>query len=127
MGNMQSVDDDRTSEVVALSLDEVRGQSFGAVAVEEGESRGVCRNGDTPQTEAGINQQKVMEQLDSRGLGNDSPPSGLSARDSLQEEWAGEEILELGVLAVGGGDVGKEDTLRGVSVAFVRRDLVYSP
>jgi hypothetical protein len=66
----------------------------------EAYSGGVGRDGDTPEG----------------GLGNDAPPSGLSLGNSLQEEGAGEQVLELRVLAVGRGDVGKEDRLNVLAV-----------
>ena len=48
---------------------------------------------------------------DSRGLSNDTPPSGLRLGNGLEEEWAGEEILEVGLLSIRRGDVGQEDAL----------------
>jgi hypothetical protein len=51
-----------------------------------------------------------------RGLGNNSPPTGLSLGNGLQEEGRNEQVLQLGVLSVGSSDVGQEDGL-GISTA----------
>ena len=90
-----------TTEKVSLSLDEVGGESLGTVTVVEGESGGEGRDGDTPEG----------------GLGNDSPPSWLSLGDGLEEEGGNEQVLELLVLSVGGGNVGKEDRLDDTSTS----------
>ena len=90
-----------TTEEVSLSLDEVGGEGLGSVTVEEGEGGGEGRDGDTPEG----------------GLSNDSSPSWLGTSNSLGEEGAGEQVLELGVLSVGGGDVGKEDRLDDASTS----------
>lgn len=89
------------TEVVTLGLDEVGGEGVGAVAVEEREGGGERRDGDTPEGR----------------LGDDAAPSGLGLGNSLEEEGSDEEVLEIGVLAVGGGDVRKEDGL-GISARF---------
>ena len=90
------------TKVVTLSLDKVGGQGLGPVAVKERQGGGVGRNGDTPED----------------GLGDDSPPSGLSLSERLEEEGAGQQVLKLRVLAVGGSDVGQEDRLFGRSAFF---------
>jgi len=89
------------TEEVSLSLDEVGGEGLGTVAIEEGERGGVRRDGDT---------------LEGR-LSNDTPPSWLSLGNGLQEEGADEQVLELWVLTVRGGDVGQEDTLDDASTS----------
>ena len=89
------------TKVVALGLDEVGGQSLGAVAVEERQGGGVGRDGDTPED----------------GLSNDAPPAGLGVGNGLQEEGRGQEVLELGVLAVSGGNVAQKDRLDDAATA----------
>ena len=83
------------AKVITLSLDEVGGQSLGPVAVKERQGGGVGRDGDTPQDR----------------LGNDAPPSGLSLGNGLQEEGRGEQVFELGVFTVRGGNVAQKDRL----------------
>jgi hypothetical protein len=51
-----------------------------------------------------------------RRLSNNTSPSWLSVLDSLQEEGAGQQVLELGVFTVSSGDVGKEDRLFWLAV-----------
>lgn len=89
------------AEEVTLSLDEVGGNNSGAVAVEEGESSAMGRDGDTPESR----------------LGSDTTPSGLSLLNSVLEEGSKEERLEVWLVAVGIGDVGKEDRLDDASTA----------
>jgi len=81
------------SEEVTLSLQEVRWQGLGPVAVEEGQRsrEGRCRN--TPEG----------------GLGDDASPAWLSLVDGLVEEVIEEQRLELGLAAEGRGDVTEED------------------
>ena len=81
------------TEVVSLGLDQRSGQLLGSVTVEEGQCGGEGRNGNTPQS----------------GLGDDSPPSGLSLLDGVLEEVIEQERLELRVLLECLGDVGQED------------------
>jgi hypothetical protein len=90
-----------TTEEVSLSLDKVGGEGLGSVTVEEGEGGGEGRDGDTPES----------------GLGNDSPPSWLSLGNSLKEEGGNEQVLELVVLSVGGGNVRQEDRLDDTSTS----------
>jgi hypothetical protein len=109
-----------SAEEVTLGLDEIGRESLGAVAVEERKlyanqhecvvmkdegthGSGECRDGDTPEG----------------GLSNDAPPSGLGFGDGLEEEGAGEEVLEAGVLTVGRSDVRKEDGLLGLVINFM--------
>lgn len=81
------------TEVVTLSLEQVRRQVLGAVAVEEAERSAEGRSGDTPEST----------------LADDVPPAGLGLGDGLLEEVVEEQVLEVGVRAVGLGDVLKED------------------
>ena len=90
-----------STEVVTLGLDKVGGEGLGAVAVEEGESGTEGRDGDTPE----------------RSLGVDATPSGLGVGDGLGEEGAQEQVLQVGLLTVGRGDVGKEDRLDDAATA----------
>lgn len=81
------------TEVVTLSLQQVGGQVLGAVAVveAEGSSEGGQRN--TPQSR----------------LADDVTPARLGLVNSVGEELVEEQVLELGVVAVGVGDVLQED------------------
>ena len=81
------------TEVITLSLEQVGGKVLGAVSVEPRKSSGESGCGNT--------------ELDS--LGNNVPPSGLSGVDSLVEEVVEEQVLKIGVLAVGVGDVLEEN------------------
>lgn len=76
-----------------MSLDKVGGEGLGTVTVKEGEGGSERRDGDTPEGR----------------LGNDSPPAWLSGGNGLEEEGGDEQVLELRVLSVGGGNVRKED------------------
>lgn len=73
-------------------------------------SSGVGRDGDTPESR----------------LSDNSPPSSLSVGKSLQEERAGKQVLELGVLSVSGGDVGQEDGLSLLAFDFSPSRGLYS-
>jgi len=81
------------AEVVSLGLEQVGGQVLGAVAVEPGQGGGEGWGGDAEEG----------------GLGDDVSPAGLGLVDGLVEEVAEEEVLQVVVLAVGGGDVLEED------------------
>ena len=82
-----------STEVISLGLDQRSGQLLASVTVEERQGGGVGRDGDTPQG----------------GLGDDSPPSGLSLLDGALEEVVEQQRFELGVLLECLGDVGQED------------------
>jgi hypothetical protein len=81
------------TEVVTLGLQQIGGQVLGAVAVVEAESSGEGRQRNTP---------------DSR-LGDNVSPARLSGGDGLGEELIEEQVLKVGVVAVGVGDVLQED------------------
>lgn len=81
------------AEVVTLGLEEVGREVLGAVAVEEGQSGAEGGGGDTPEST----------------LGNNVSPAGLGVVDGLGEEVVEEQVLEVGVGAVGVGDVLQED------------------
>ena len=81
------------TEIVALGLQQVGGKIGGAVTVEEAEGSREGRQRDSPKS----------------GLGHDISPAGLGLVDGLVEEVAEEEVLQVVVLAVGGGDVLEED------------------
>jgi len=81
------------TEVITLSLQQVGGQVLGAVAVVEAEGSGEGRQRDTP---------------DSR-LADNVAPAALGGVDGLGEELIEQQVLEVGVVAVGVGDVLKED------------------
>lgn len=81
------------TEVVALSLEEVRGEVLGAVTIEPRESSGESGSGNTKES----------------GLGDNITPAGLSLVDGLVEEVVEQEVLEVGVVAVSSGDVLQED------------------
>lgn len=84
-----------------MSLDEVGWESLGSVTVKEGQGGGEGRDGDTPEGR----------------LSNDSSPSSLGTGNGLEEEGADEQVLEFGVLSVGGGNVGQEDRLDDTSTS----------
>lgn len=81
------------AKVISLRLQQVGGQVLGAVAVEPGERGGEGRGGDAEEG----------------GLGDDVAPAGLRFVDGFVEEVVEEEVLEVVVGAVGGGDVLEED------------------
>lgn len=81
------------TKVVTLGLEKVGRQVLGAVTVEEGQRSAECRHGDT--------------RLNSKS--NNVSPARLSSVNSLVEEIVEEQVLEIGVLAVGRGDVLQED------------------
>jgi hypothetical protein len=81
------------AKVISLRLQQVGGQILGAVAVEPGERGGEGRGGDAEEG----------------GLGDDVAPAGLRFVDGFVEEVVEEEVLEVVVGAVGGGDVLEED------------------
>lgn len=64
-------------------------------------------------------QDQARQEEDLRSLGNNSPPTGLSTGNGLQEEGRNEQVLQLGVLSVSRGDVGQEDGLI-VSLALMK-------
>ena len=82
-----------STEVITLSLEEVGGKVLAAVAVIETQGGAESRSGNTPLST----------------LGHDVSPSGLSLVDGILEEVAEQEVLEIGVLAVGLRDVLEED------------------
>jgi hypothetical protein len=81
------------TEVVTLGLEHVGGQVLGAVSVVEGQGGAEGRGGDTPDGT----------------LGDGVAPSVLGGVDGVVEEVVEEQVLEVGVAAVGVGDVLKED------------------
>lgn len=81
------------TEVVTLGLEQVGGQVLGAVTVVEAESSGEGRSGDTPQS----------------GLADHVTPASLGGVNGLVEEVVEEKVLKVGVVAVGVGDILKED------------------
>jgi hypothetical protein len=81
------------TEVISLGLQKVGWQILGAVTVEPRQSGGEGWGWDTEES----------------GLGDDVSPAGLGLVDSLVEEVAKEEVLEVVVLTVGGCDVLEED------------------
>ena len=82
-----------STEVIALGLEEVGWKVLAAVAVIETQSSAEGRGGDTPLST----------------LGHDVSPSGLGLVDGVLEEITEQEILEIGVLAVGVRDVLEEN------------------
>ena len=91
------------AEVVALRLEQVRGQDLAAVAVEERERGAEGRGGDAPE----------------HGLRDDAPPAGLRLLDRVVEELVEEEGLEVTLLDEGRRDVAEEDGLGGTSAAVL--------
>ena len=81
------------TEVVTLGLEHVGGEVLGAVTVVEGQSGAEGGSGDTPEGT----------------LGDNVAPAVLGGVDSVVEEVVEEEVLEVGVAAVGLGDVLEED------------------
>ena len=84
------------TEVVALRLEQVRGQDLAAVPVEERERGAERGSGDTPE----------------HGLRDDAPPAGLRLLDRVVEELVEEEGLEVTLLDEGLRDVAEEDGLQ---------------
>ena len=62
-----------------------------------------------------VSDDQAEDKNDIRSLGNDSPPTGLSIGNGLQEEGRNKQVLQLGVLSVGSGDVGQENGLDDTS------------
>lgn len=81
------------TEVVTLGLEQVGGQVLGAVTVVEGERSGEGRSGDTPQS----------------GLADHVTPASLGVVNGLVEEVVEQQVLEVGVAAVGLGNILEED------------------
>ena len=81
------------TEVVTLGLEHVGGEVLGAVTVVEGQSGAEGGSGDTPEGT----------------LGDNVAPAVLGGVDSVVEEVVEEKVLEVGVAAVGLGDVLEED------------------
>ena len=81
------------TEVVSLGLEQVGGQVLGAVSVEPRQRGREGRGRDTQESR----------------LGDDVTPAGLGLVDGLVEEVVEEQVLQVGVLAVGSGDVLEED------------------
>ena len=81
------------TEVVTLRLQQVGGEVLGAVSVVEAQSGAESRGGDTPEGT----------------LGDNVAPAVLGGVDGVVEEVVEEKVLEVGVAAVGLGDVLKED------------------
>ena len=81
------------AKVVALGLEEVGGQVLAPVAVVEAQCGAEGWRGNSPE----------------RTLGHNVSPPGLGAVDGLGEEIVEEEVLKIGVVAVGVGNVLEED------------------
>lgn len=81
------------TEVVTLSLEEVRGEVLGAVAVEPRQSSGEGGSRDTKEG----------------SLGDNVSPAGLSLVNGLVEEVIEQKVLEVRLVTVGRGDVLEED------------------
>jgi len=81
------------TKVITLRLEQVGGQVLGAVPVEPRESGGECRG----------------RYAEESSLGDDVAPAWLRLVDGLVEEVVEEEVLKVGVGAVGGRDVLEED------------------
>jgi hypothetical protein len=101
------------TEEVSLGLDKVGGQGLGSVTVEEGQSGGERWDRDTPEaTQAGsVGFLSDVRNSYSRGLSDNSSPSWLSGGNGLKEEGRDEQVLEVWLVSVGGGDVRQEDGL----------------
>jgi len=82
-----------SAEVITLSLEEVGREILGAVSVKPGQSGGESWG-------------RYPEEC---GLGDDVSPAGLRLVDSLVEEVVEEEVFQVIVGAVCGGDVLEED------------------
>jgi len=82
-----------STEVVTLGLQQVGGQVLGAVAVVEAQSSGEGGQRNTPQSR----------------LADNVSPAALGGVDGLLEEVIEQQILKVGVVAVGVGDVLQED------------------
>ena len=78
-----------------LCLNEIGGNNFAAVSVEERESGAERGERDTPDD----------------ALSNDTPPAGLCFVNGLIEEVVEQERFKILVLLVRGGDVTEEDGL----------------
>lgn len=95
------------TEVVTLGLEHVGGEVLGAVAVVEGQSGAEGRGGDTPEGT----------------LGDNVAPAVLGGVDGVVEEVVEEKVLEVGVAAVGLGDVLEEDRADDAATAPHEGDL----
>lgn len=95
------------TEVVTLGLEEVGGEVLGTVTVVEGQSGAEAGGGDTPEG----------------ALGDDVSPALLCVVDGLVEEIVEEEVLEVGVVAVGSGNVLEEDGADDAATAPHEGDL----
>ena len=82
-----------STEVVTLGLEQVGGEVLGAVSVVEAEGSAEGGRRNTPQS----------------GVADDVSPTVLGVVDSLVEEIVEQKVLEVGVSAVGLGDVLEED------------------
>lgn len=87
--DMESV----STKVITLSLQQVGGQVLGAVTVEPRQGSG---EGGSRDTKLG-------------GLGDNLSPAGLGLVDGLVEEVVEQQVGQVGLLAVGRGDVLEED------------------
>lgn len=81
------------TEVVTLGLEKVGREILRAVSVEPRQGSGESRGRDSEQG----------------SLGNHVSPAGLCGVDGLVEEVVEEQVLEVGVVSVGGSDVLQED------------------
>ena len=81
------------TEVVSLSLQQVRREVFGAISIVEAQSCAESWCGNTPE----------------RTLADDIPPSWLSLVDGFVEEVVEEQVLEFWVVSVCTSDILEED------------------
>jgi len=81
------------TKVITLGLEKVGWQVLGPVTVVEGKGSAESRGGNTPEST----------------LGDNVSPAGLGVVNGLVEEVVKEQVLEVWVLAVGGGNVLEED------------------
>ena len=81
------------TEVITLGLQQVGREVPGAVTVVEAEGGAEGRGGDAPES----------------AVSDDVPPALLGVVDGLVEEVVEEKVLQVGVVAVGVGDVLEED------------------
>ena len=81
------------AKVITLRLEQVGGQVLGTVSIKPGQSGGECWGRYTEES----------------SLGDDVAPAGLRLVDCLVEKVVEEEVFEIGVGTVRGGDVLEED------------------
>ena len=82
-----------STEVISLGLEQVGWEILGTVTVEPAQGSGESGGWDTEKS----------------SLGDDISPTRLGLVDGLVEEVTEEQVLEVVVCAVGGGDILQED------------------